>query len=911
MALTKRAARERVAPGWGAHSTIGAAVRAAAEGAVVSVHPGEYRESLVLDRNVTVVAEKGPGTVRIIAPHGPAVTVHGGQVMLRDLTLGAAAPSDAAVLIRGGTPALHGCEITGGRVEVTGDAVVTLGDCDLHGADGTAVRLTGTSRTVLENCTVRSAGGDGVTADDEARVECTGTLIEDTGHRGAHLTGAARGRFTRCEMRRTGAAAVHAEGRSALVLRDCRLYDTGAQGLRLSGTAGRRAPADDGRGRPRDAASAEEPDSSRSHAILLGRCEIFRTAGAGVLAEDEAAAVLDDCHIHDTRRAGILVSGTGALELDAVRVVDVADSGLAVTGGATVRVRRGEIARTAANGLYAAGEADLALSDHEIHDTAYTAVHLAGGARTALTECRIRDTPEYGVRVCERSEATLEDTRIQDVGMTGVFVEGGDAALRGCRVSRAHTALDLRTTHRPFVADCEIGDVTEVGIQVGPGGGAVIEGVRIERTGSTGVFLDTGSAVRIEDCTMTGVEGTGLYAGAGARPRVRGLTVERPARNGVFLAEGAAGLFEDCRISEAGYPAIYVEAEAAPVLRRCHVSGGDHDLVVCDGAEPVIEDCGSEGVRDAVLPQRDGAAPSARAATAAGGPAKGSGSAAAAEDETDKAPEERLAELRAELDRLVGLDGVKRDIVGLTKLMQMVKVREEAGLPPPPLSRHLVFAGNPGTGKTTVARLYGGFLHALGLLERGHLVEADRGDLVGEYVGHTAPKTQAVFRRALGGVLFIDEAYSLVPHGQSNDFGQEAISTLVKLMEDHRDDVVVIVAGYPEEMQRFLASNAGLGSRFTRTLTFDDYDSAELVRIVRYHADRHRYECPEETVDALHRFFEDLPRGEQFGNGRTARQVFQLMTERHAMRIADDLTAGDARDLTTLLPEDLPPAQPI
>lgn len=251
-------------------------------------------------------------------------------------------------------------------------------------------------------------------------------------------------------------------------------------------------------------------------------------------------------------------------------------------------------------------------------------------------------------------------------------------------------------------------------------------------------------------------------------------------------------------------------------------------------------------------------------------------------------------------------------MVTLTKLMQMVKVRQDAGLRPPPLSRHLVFAGNPGTGKTTVARLYGGFLAALGLLSRGHLVEADRGDLVGEYVGHTAPKTTAVFRRALGGVLFIDEAYSLVPQGQFTDFGSEAISTLVKLMEDHRDEVVVIVAGYPNEMNRLLESNAGLASRFTRTLYFDDYSSAELVRIVEHQADSHEYAFAPETTAALHDYFEALPRGEQFGNGRTARQVFQGMTERHAQRVGElglsavDLASADEELLTTLLPVDLP-----
>ncbi|MFE2950207.1 AAA family ATPase, partial [Embleya sp. NPDC059267] len=271
-------------------------------------------------------------------------------------------------------------------------------------------------------------------------------------------------------------------------------------------------------------------------------------------------------------------------------------------------------------------------------------------------------------------------------------------------------------------------------------------------------------------------------------------------------------------------------------------------------------------------------------------------------------PPETLDDLLAELDELVGLGGVKRDVGGMVKLMQTVRMRQEAGLPAPPLSRHLVFAGNPGTGKTTIARLYGRLLKALGLLERGHLVEVDRSALVGEYVGHTGPKTTESFNRARGGVLFIDEAYALVPAGVANDFGGEAVATLVKLMEDHRDEVVVIVAGYPGEMERFIASNPGLSSRFTRSLLFDDYSADDLVRIVEHHASRHRYELGVPARKALGELFAAMPRGAQFGNGRTARQVFQQMTERQAMRMAE-IDTPDARQLVLLDEVDLP--QPV
>ncbi|MET9886086.1 right-handed parallel beta-helix repeat-containing protein [Streptomyces sp. NPDC006430] len=264
----------------------------------------------------------------------------------------------------------------------------------------------------------------------------------------------------------------------------------------------------------------------------------------------------------------------------------------------------------------------------------------------------------------------------------------------------------------------------------------------------------------------------------------------------------------------------------------------------------------------------------------------------------------------ARLGDLVGLAAVKRDVTDLVNLLSVTRHREAAGLPAPRISNHLVFTGPPGTGKTTVARLYGELLVSLGVLPRGQLVEVARADLVGRYVGHTAQLTQEVFERALGGVLFIDEAYTLTPTGpgSGSDFGQEAVDTLLKLMEDHRDEVVVIVAGYTEEMERFLTSNPGLSSRFSRRVEFADYSSDELVTIVRQHAVTAGYECVPGTGQVLRTYFESIPRDRAFGNARLARQVLEGMMTRQAGRLSA-MAAPGLEDLRLLLPQDALPGK--
>jgi hypothetical protein len=275
----------------------------------------------------------------------------------------------------------------------------------------------------------------------------------------------------------------------------------------------------------------------------------------------------------------------------------------------------------------------------------------------------------------------------------------------------------------------------------------------------------------------------------------------------------------------------------------------------------------------------------------------------------ESGPGRSLEQVLDALDQMVGLETVRQQIGELVGNRQVAELRRQHGLKTEELSPHLVFTGNPGTGKTTVARIIGEIYAAIGLLPKGHVVEVDRAQLVGRYVGQTAPRTWKAVDRAMGGILFVDEAYSLTSAGSSEDFGSEAIETLMTAMENRRGQFALIVAGYPREMAAFLASNPGLESRFDATIHFRDYTTAELIEIFERRASHLDYDLDTGFAERLRVVLDAMERGRTFANGRTVRRLFHRVRARQEQRL---LAAGEfaATDLRLLKPEDIPDRPP-
>ncbi|MFG2923958.1 right-handed parallel beta-helix repeat-containing protein [Streptomyces sp. NPDC048305] len=788
----------------GEYASLTAALEAAAEGDVLTVAPGTYRENLVVHRAVTLRGPEGSaGSVRIAPADGVPLTVRASAVLL-DLHVEGQDSAAPALLIEEGAPELSDLRIvtrSAAGVEVRGEARPTVRRCTVDNPAGVGIAVLDGAGGVFEECEIVSAGQSGVSVRD-----------------GAHP------RLERCRVHHASGAGLSVTGEgSALEAVGCEVYEVKGTGVQVT---------------------------SRGTAHLT-ECTVHRTSADGVTLDTDAVLTLADCAIHDIPENAIDLRSRSVLTLTRSTVRRFGRNGLSVWDPGT---------RVDANQC-------------EIHDSTgdYPAVWVSDGATVILDSCRVHDVPDALFVLDRGSRADVVDSDLSQIRNTAVSVsDGATAQLDDCRIREASTGAWFRDHGSGgTLNNCTI-DAAQTGVIVTKGADPVIERCTVTSPAEAGFYVSAEGRGTFDSCRVTGSEGYGFHVMDGCRSTLTRCRTERCARGGYEFPEGSGDddhsggpVARDCSSDESG---LRGATPPPPVLTATQSAPG---LLGAMPGQRVAEPSPSPAPAPPVEPARDSGA------------------------------------VLGELDALVGLESVKREVRALTDMIEVGRRRLKAGLKAASVRRHLVFTGSPGTGKTTVARLYGEILASLGVLEHGHLVEVSRVDLVGEHIGSTAIRTQEAFDRARGGVLFVDEAYALSPEDSGRDFGREAIDTLVKLMEDHRDAVVVIVAGYTHEMERFLTVNPGVASRFSRTITFSDYEPEELLRIVVQQTEEHEYSLAEGTGEALVKYFTALPKGPAFGNGRTARQTFESMVERHAGRVAQ-LSEPSTDDLTMLYPEDLP-----
>ncbi|MFJ1594131.1 right-handed parallel beta-helix repeat-containing protein [Kitasatospora albolonga] len=787
----------------GEYASLSAALEAAADGDVLTVAPGTYRENLVLHRAVTLRGPEGSvGSVRIAPVDGVPLTVRASAIV-QDLHIEGQDSAAPALLVEDGTPEFTDLRIvtrSAAGIEVRGAARPTVRRCTVDNPAGVGIAVLDGAGGVFEECEIVSAGQSGVS-------------VRDGGHP----------RLDRCRIHHSSGAGIGVTGEgSGLEAIGCEVYEIKGSGVQVTARA-------------------------TAH---LTDCTVHRTSGDGVTLDTDAVLTLADCDIHDIPENAVDLRSRSVLTLTRSTVRRFGRNGLSVWDPGT---------RVDANQC-------------EIHDSTgdYPAVWVSDGATVILDACRVHDVPDALFVLDRGSRADVVDSDLSQIRNTAVSVsDGATAQLDDCRIRETSTGAWFRDHGSGgTLNNCTI-DTAQTGVIVTKGADPVIERCTVTNPAEAGFYVSAEGRGTFDSCRVTGSEGYGFHVMDGCRTTLTRCRTERCARGGYEFAEGGDGsgasgpVVTDCTSDESGLRTA--PAPAPAVLTATQTTPGL--LSTLPGQRPVA------------------AEPAAPAPAAE--------------------PARNASAVLGELDALVGLDSVKREVRALTDMIEVGRRRQEAGLKAASVRRHLVFTGSPGTGKTTVARLYGEILASLGVLERGHLVEVSRVDLVGEHIGSTAIRTQEAFDRARGGVLFVDEAYALSPEDSGRDFGREAIDTLVKLMEDHRDAVVVIVAGYTHEMERFLTVNPGVASRFSRTITFSDYVPDELLRIVEQQAEEHEYSLADGTGEALLKYFTELPKGPAFGNGRTARQTFESMVERHAGRVAQ-LAETSTDDLTLLYPEDLP-----
>ncbi|WP_331745249.1 right-handed parallel beta-helix repeat-containing protein [Streptomyces mirabilis] len=686
-----------------------------------------------------------------------------------------------------------------------------------------------------------------------------------------------------CTVMGNAWAAVIAWQDGQLAMRDCRASNPGGAGIVVTAPTANTME----RTTLTDLGSSAVVVAENGRLTVRG-CVLERVGGNGICVNGQGVVTVESTTVTKSEKPAVVVEQQAKAELMRVTVTGSTSLDAYLTSTGLTTFTECSLSGSGGQSVHISGGAAPVLRDCTLDSATTSGLQVTGGSQPRLENCAITGTP-LAVLLEDGSQAAFVRLRVRGAARGTAQLSGGATAVfQELSAQDGSAGLRVSGSARLELRDGDLDFHQGTGVELNEGSTARLDGVRLRAAGDWGIAVSGGARAEVESST---VADAGVLVGTDGEVVLRNSELLGSSVDGARVLGGGTLTAAGCRVHDAKGHGVNIQASGRADLSDCTIVDNVGDGVRSNSDELVgIQRCEVANNSGTGVNRLRGGEDHEEPPSDAPAPSRGG----TRQDKAAPGGERRSSSLGtgplAELEALVGLESVKREVNGLINVNKMTQRREELGLPMPPMSRHLVFAGPPGTGKTTVARLYGAVLAELGILSQGHIVEVSRSGLVAQIIGGTAIKTSEVFNKALGGVLFIDEAYTLTNQskGSGPDFGQEAVETLMKLMEDHRDEIVVIVAGYSEQMDQFLESNPGMASRFARTVEFPNYEVDELVTIVQGLCTKHYYELDDSALEALTRYFENIPKGPTFGNGRVARSLFETMISNQASRLAVD-----------------------
>lgn len=726
----------------------------------------------------------------------------------------------------------------------------------------------------FDDCQIGSSRVEALWAVSPAQVELERCRISSELNAAVNVSGAPA-MLRSCELSAPGASILIASS-AQLFLDDCRFVGIGGNALYLE--TGVQAAVK--RCTFRDAAAPEYPSIfvGAQGDVAVEDCEFHRLAGGAVMYSGGARGRVEKCTFHKLGGNGLRVTGRATVVVRDLDASDVEKNVVLVDDGGRVELLHARMGgRIGGRALSLKQDAKGDVSDLEVTGCVGTAIAVDGASLT-LARIRVGHVRGGVLRVSDGGSCRAIGLMMDcgEVDFPLVMVKAN--ASTSIASSTIRGGADGGVDHAGI--NLELADVTFEGV-----GGSAVTAAGTMASLERCAISDAGVGIEAKDGCRLSVTGTeidggdhGVVALSKAIVRLTDATLRRSRRSGL-LVEGAKAVLASTLIEDSGGDGVALGAEAEIELRGVEVRGSAG--VGLRSTTALTFEAGAIELHDNAKGDLEWPGRSARGA------------------------ERTVDEVLAELELLVGLGNVKKKIRSLLNIIQLRQREADLGRVSEPITLHAVFTGPPGTGKTTVARLYGELLHVMGFLDNGRFYEVTRADLVVGYIGQTATNVRRKFTEAMGGVLFIDEAYSLAQAGgRFTDFGEEAVNELVPLMENHRRDIAVIVAGYTAEMARFLDMNPGLKSRFAATIEFPSYTDAELMEILRRSLRRQARTATPEAMAAAAEHFAGLPRDRDFSNGREVRRLLDAVVEAIANRVAE---SGDLSEeaLSTVVEADV------